>query len=78
VDGRIVDGVAVQEWGDPAAPGILLWPGLGSTGDYYAGVADRFPGRAVAADHPGFRRSPAPETYTYEGLVDTAAAVLGA
>lgn len=68
-------GLAVREWGDPADPGILLWPGLGSTGAYFAQVAPALPGRTVAVDPPGFGRSPPLDVYTFERLTDLAAAV---
>jgi pimeloyl-ACP methyl ester carboxylesterase len=76
VDQQLVGGVAVREWGDPADPGILLWPGLGSNGGYFAGVAKTLPGRAVAVDPPGFGRSPPPESYDYGRLVALANAVV--
>ena len=72
MDGRLVEGVAVREWGDPAEPGILLWPGLGSTGAYFAAIAGMLPGRAVAVDPPGWGRSPPLDPYTYERLVELA------
>lgn len=72
---RRVDGLAVTEWGDPAAPGVLLWPGLGSTGAYFVSVAEGLPGRAVAVDPPGFGDSPALASYSYERLVEMARAV---
>ncbi len=70
-------GVALREWGDPARPGILLWPGLGSTGAYFAEVAGPLPGRAVAADPRGFGGSPALDPCTYERLVEVARAAVG-
>jgi pimeloyl-ACP methyl ester carboxylesterase len=73
-----VDGLAVREWGDPAAPGILLWPGLGSTSAYFSSVAEALPGRAVAVDPPGFGRSAPLDVCTYQRLVAAAAAVVDA
>lgn len=74
----MVEGVAVREWGDPAAPGILMWPGLGSAGRYFAGIAEAMPGRVVAVDPPGFGDSPPLDPCTYEQLIELAAAVIGA
>jgi pimeloyl-ACP methyl ester carboxylesterase len=75
---RIVEGVAVREWGDPGEPGILMWPGLGATGGYFAAVAEAMPGRAVSVDPPGFGDSPPPEAYSYDRLVELAAVLIGA
>ena len=72
------DGVAVREWGEPGDPGVLLWPGLGSTGAYFASVVGLLPGRAVAVDPPGWGGSPPPQTYTYAGLVGLAADLVSA
>ena len=74
----MVGGLAARERGAPAEPGVLLWPGLGSTGAYFDSVAGNLPGRTVAVDPPGFGRSPWPEPCTYQGLVDAAAAVIDA
>jgi pimeloyl-ACP methyl ester carboxylesterase len=68
--------VAIREWGSPDAPGILLWPGLGSAGSYFAAVADALPGRAVAVDPPGSGRSLPLNNVTFEALVDAALAVV--
>jgi len=76
VDGEVASGIVVREWGDPGGPGILLWPGLGSTGAYFGGVASQLPGRAVAADPPGFGGSPPLDPCTYEGLVEVARATV--
>jgi pimeloyl-ACP methyl ester carboxylesterase len=70
------EGIAVREWGDPGQAGILLWPGLGSTAAYFSALAPLLPGRVLAADPPGFGRSPPPDVYSYEGLVDAARAVI--
>jgi pimeloyl-ACP methyl ester carboxylesterase len=78
VDRCVVDGVAVREWGDPDEPGVLLWPGLGSVGAYFAPLAGALAGRAVAADPPGFGSSPSLERYTYARLLDAAGAVFTA
>ncbi|HEX4034266.1 MAG TPA: alpha/beta hydrolase [Solirubrobacteraceae bacterium] len=72
---RVIDGIAVREWGDPDAPGILLWPGLGSAGFYFAAVADLLPGRAVAVDPPGFGSSARPRSFDLERLVEQASAL---
>jgi pimeloyl-ACP methyl ester carboxylesterase len=73
---ELTEGIAVREWGDPTQAGILLWPGLGSTAAYFSAIAPLLPGRVLAADPPGFGRSPAPDAYTYDGLVDAARAVI--
>jgi pimeloyl-ACP methyl ester carboxylesterase len=74
--GRLADGLAVREWGDRAEPGILLWPGLGSTGAYFNAVGALLPGRVVAVDPPGFGGSPAPPSYSFEYLVKRASVAL--
>jgi pimeloyl-ACP methyl ester carboxylesterase len=73
---RLVDRLAVREWGDRAAPGIVLWPGLGATSAYFASIAESLPGCAVAVDPPGFGRSPPLDLLTYTGLVDLATALV--
>lgn len=73
---RFVAGLAVREWGGADEPGILLWPGLGAPGAYFAAVAESLPGRAVAVDPPGFGRSPSLAPSTYARLVGVAAAVV--
>jgi pimeloyl-ACP methyl ester carboxylesterase len=75
--GRMVAGVAIREWGDPGEPGVLLWPGVGSTGAYFGAVGALLPGRAVAADPPGFGGSPPPQAYAYQSLVERAGDVVG-
>ena len=75
---HFVDGVAVREWGDPGETGILMWPGLGATGGYFAAVAEAMPGRAVAVDPPGFGDSPPLDSYSYDRLVALASALIGA
>ena len=72
VQGEPTSGVMLREWGEPELPGVLLWPGLGSTGAYFAGIAGALPGRAVAADPPGFGSSAPLEPSTFERLVDVA------
>ncbi len=73
---RLIDGVAVSQWGERRAPGVLLWPGLGATGDYFTQAAPLIPGRAVAVDPPGFGRSPPLEPLSYERLVELAASLV--
>ena len=68
-------GLAVQEWGDPADPAILLWPGLGSTGAYFDGIAEALPGRTFAVDPPGSGRSAPLDRYTSDALIERAADV---
>lgn len=68
----------MRECGARAEPGILLWPGLGSTGAYFRSVTDALPWRAVAVDPPGFGRSAPLEPCTYVRLVAAAAAVIDA
>jgi pimeloyl-ACP methyl ester carboxylesterase len=72
VDGGATSAVALREWGEAGLPEVLLWPGLGSTGAYFAGVSGALPGRAVAADPPGFGGSQALEPCTLEKLVAVA------
>ena len=60
------DDVAVREWGDPGETGILMWPGLGATGGYFAGVAEAMPGRVVSVDPPGFGDSAPLDSYSYD------------
>jgi pimeloyl-ACP methyl ester carboxylesterase len=67
---------ALTEWGDEEAPGILLWPGLGSIGSYFSACADALPGRAVAVDPPGFGGTPALDPCTYSGHVGLARALI--
>jgi len=76
VETRLVGGVSVHEWGSPDAPGILLWPGMGSAASYFAAVAEALPGRAVAVDPPGSGGSPPLSRVTFEALVDAALAVI--
>ena len=68
--------VALREWGEPGLPEVLLWPGLGSTGAYFAAVAGALPGRPVAADPPGFGGSPPLEPCTFDRLVEVARATV--
>ena len=75
MDGGVTSRLALKEWGDPGRPGILLWPGLGSTAAYFAGLASTLPGRAVAVDPPGFGTSPALDPCTFARLVELARAV---
>ena len=68
-------GLAVREWGDPADPAILLWPGLGSTGAYFDGIAAALPGRPLTVDPPGSGRSAPLDRYTSDALIERAADV---
>jgi pimeloyl-ACP methyl ester carboxylesterase len=77
VNGEPTSAVALREWGEPGLPETLLWPGLGATGAYFAGLAGKLPGRAVAADPPGFGTSAPIEPCTFEGLVKVARATVG-
>jgi pimeloyl-ACP methyl ester carboxylesterase len=76
VGGEPSSGLALREWGQPGPPELLLWPGLGSTGAYFAGVAGALPGRAVAADPPGFGGLAPLEPCTFEHLIDVARATV--
>jgi pimeloyl-ACP methyl ester carboxylesterase len=71
----VEQGLAVQQRGDPADPAILLWPGLGSTGAYFAGIAEGLPGRTVAVDPPGSGGSAPLDRYTSGALIALAASV---
>jgi len=75
---RVVEGVAVRERGDPAAPGVLMWPGLGSTSAYFDAAARAMPGRVVAVDPPGFGGSLPLDPCTTERLVELARSVIAA
>jgi pimeloyl-ACP methyl ester carboxylesterase len=68
----------MREWGDPAQPGVLLWPGLGATGAYFAAVSELLPGRLVAVDPPGFGGSPALEPWSRERLIEQTCEALSA
>ena len=72
---RIVEGLAVREWGDPARSGILLWPGLGSSSAYFDSLADVVPWRGVAVDPPGSGGSPPLDPCTLDRLVELARGV---
>jgi hypothetical protein len=74
--GAPTEGVADREWGHSTQPGVLLWPGLGSTAAYFSAIAPLLPGDVVGADPPGFGRSPPPDEYSYERLVDAARSVI--
>jgi pimeloyl-ACP methyl ester carboxylesterase len=71
-----VASLAVREWGDPAEPGVLLWPGLGATGAYFESLVGELPCRAVAVDPPGLGASAPIDPYTYGRLVEMACAVV--
>jgi pimeloyl-ACP methyl ester carboxylesterase len=75
---RFVGDVAVREWGDPGETGILMWPGLGATGGYFAGVAEAMPSRVVSVDPPGFGDSAPLDAYSYDALVQLVSAMIGA
>ena len=62
--------LAVHEWGASTEPGILLWPGLGSSGDYFASIAGMLPGRCVAVDPPGCGDTPPVDPCTSDRLVE--------
>ncbi len=72
----------VHEWGDPAAPVVVYWDGLGGTGLHANEIAPvlvrRFDLRVIAPDPPGHGRSPAlaPEGYRPSALARLAAGLL--
>jgi pimeloyl-ACP methyl ester carboxylesterase len=75
---RTIGGLAVRERGDPAQAGILLWPGLASSGAYFDSLVASMPWRGVAVDPPGAGGSAALDPCTSGRLIelarDTAAA----
>jgi pimeloyl-ACP methyl ester carboxylesterase len=73
---RVLDGVAVREWGGAAEPGTRLWAGLGATSGYFAPVAAALPGRTVAVDPPGSGRSAPLDPCTYGALVGLAESLI--
>lgn len=73
---HVVASLAVREWGDPAQPGVLLWPGLGATAAYFASIAGDLPYRAVAVDPPGLGSSAPLEPRSYGRLVELARALV--
>lgn len=73
---QLVGSLAVREWGDPAEPGVLLWPGLGATGAYFESLAGELPGRAVLVDPPGVGASGPIDPCTYGRLVEIACSVI--
>jgi pimeloyl-ACP methyl ester carboxylesterase len=73
---QLVASLAVREWGDPAEPGVLLWPGLGATGAYFESLVADLRCRAVAVDPPGIGSSAPIDPCTYGRLVDLACTVL--
>lgn len=75
---RLIGGLAVREWGDPAQAAILLWPGMSSTGAYFASVAPALPWRGVAVDPPGSGGSARLDPCTSDRLVALAGAVVEA
>jgi pimeloyl-ACP methyl ester carboxylesterase len=73
---RLIASLAVREWGDPAEPGVLLWPGLGAPGAYFDSLVPELPYRAVTVDPPGFGASAPVDRCTYGRLVEMACAVV--
>jgi pimeloyl-ACP methyl ester carboxylesterase len=76
VGDRVTEGLAVREWGDAAQAGILLWPGLGSTGAYFEPLIPALPWRSVAVDPPGSGASAPLHPCTSNGLVELARDVI--
>jgi len=74
VGDRVINGLAIREWGDSARTGILLWPGLGSSRAYFDSIAPFFPFRGVAVDPPGSGSSAPLDPCTSERLVGLARA----
>ena len=72
----VVEGLAVREWGDAAQAGILLWPGLGSSGAYFEPLVPALPWRSVAVDPPGSGGSAPLHPCTSERLVGLARDVI--
>jgi pimeloyl-ACP methyl ester carboxylesterase len=70
VGDRVIEGLAVREWGDPAHAGVLLWPGLTASAAYFDSLAPGFPWRGVAVDPPGSGDSPPLDPCTLDGLVE--------
>jgi pimeloyl-ACP methyl ester carboxylesterase len=75
---RLIGGLAVREWGNPAEPGILLWPGMGATGAYFDSLAPVLPWRGVAVDPPGCGGSPPLDPCALGHLVGLARGVVDA
>jgi pimeloyl-ACP methyl ester carboxylesterase len=73
---RRVGSLAVRESGDPADPGVLLWPGLGATGAYFESFVGELPGRVVAVDPPGLGGSAPLGRCSLERLIEMACAVV--
>jgi pimeloyl-ACP methyl ester carboxylesterase len=74
---REVDGVAVREWGEPAAPTAVFWHGLGpfASGAYGRELAPALVARGwrlLAPDAPGCGRSAArdPAAYGLDEIAD--------
>ncbi|HYQ66338.1 alpha/beta hydrolase [Actinophytocola sp.] len=60
--------------GDPV---LLLLHGLGATGEVWDSLLERhWKGEVIAPDLPGHGRSPRPDTYTFESMAASVAAVL--
>ena len=68
--------IRVCERGGVSEPGVLLWPGFGFARGYFSGVEQLLPGRTVAVDPPGWGGSPVLKHYSYQALVELAAALL--
>ena len=75
---RLIGGLAVREWGEESEPGILLWPGLGSSSAYFDSLAPGFPWRGVAVDPPGSGDSPPLDPCTSDRLVELSREVVDA
>ena len=68
----------MREWGDPAEGGLLLWPGMGSTGAYFASFSRAVPWPSVAVDPPGSGGSAPLDPCTSDQLVELARGVVDA
>jgi pimeloyl-ACP methyl ester carboxylesterase len=74
----MIGGLLVREWGDESQPGVLLWPGMGSSAAYFASMAPRMPWRGVAVDPPGSGGSEPLDPCTSDRLIELAAGVVEA
>lgn len=74
----MIGGLAVREWGEESQPGVLLWPGMGSSSAYFASMAPRTPWRGVAVDPPGSGGSEPLDPCTSDRLVELAGGVVEA
>lgn len=75
---RVIDGLAVREWGEESQPGVLMWPGMGSSSAYFASVAPGLPWRGVAVDPPGSGDSGPIDPCTSDRLVELGRGVVDA